>query len=189
MKSFMLDIETLGRKPGAIILQIGLLPFEIAAQGGNISCDYDIALEVNIDADDSKNMGFFTEAETLEFWSKHPQQFESFGMNRRSVKTSLELINEFVFSIATKPQEVLLYCQGASFDPMLLGAYYEKLNMTPFWVYHNVIDIRSIQHFAREFHGVKKYYNADRELKHTALNDCIEQVNSLVYYISKIHSI
>lgn len=64
MKDIMVDIETLGTKPGCVILSIG------AVQFNPFSDELGQEFYNNINADDAERKGFFKDARTVDWWSK-----------------------------------------------------------------------------------------------------------------------
>jgi hypothetical protein len=66
MKDIMLDLETLGTKPGGIILSIGAAQFDL--KKGLI--DADNTFYENIQISDSVEKGFTITGETIEWWFK-----------------------------------------------------------------------------------------------------------------------
>lgn len=152
----MVDIETLGTAPGAVILSIGAVMFE--PKGDALGGEF----YVDIDVESAMRAGLHTEPGTILWW---------FGQNEAARKA--------ITAPGRKPLDHALdafasWCgsgkkiwgHGATFDPVLIEAAYRYLNKPAPWKYWDARDTRTLFDVA----GL-----AYRGTKHHALEDAKDQ--------------
>jgi hypothetical protein len=111
MKDIMLDLETLGTKPGGIILSIGAAQFD---------------LKENIQISDSVEKGFTITGETIEWWFKQDDNARlSLFEDPRPTKIKFAL-EEFARWL---PSNAKVWGNGVGFDNMILRKAYEMLDL------------------------------------------------------------
>jgi hypothetical protein len=170
----MLDLETLGRNPGCVILQIGACRFNPAK--GIIS-----TFSRSIDIRSSISKGFTVDGETISWW------FEQEDAARKSVidKTVpiTTALNEFSKFVGNDGD---ILWSHKDFDASILKEAYGKLNI-PFPVgYRNIYDLRTLTGIAKL---MKISTNRTREgVYHTALDDAIYQAGIASDFIMEMIS-
>lgn len=165
MKDCMLDLETLGRSPNAVILQIGLCRFDIC------SGEQDEGFEVNIDLQDSLRQGFVVGGPTIEWW---------LGQD--------PIAQQAVIAKPKFPEKVALrkaaqYMKGANtlwshatFDAPMLAYHFTEMNVKLPIHYRGHRDIRTLVDLA-DFKKFEYDLYCDSHLvRHTALADCKNQI-------------
>jgi len=163
----MLDLETLGTKPGSVILSIGAVQFDLDT--GKLGESF----YQNIDIQSCLDAGLTIDPDTLYWWLK---QDERAGEAVQSDKCSLEdACVKFSNWTHNKGRENLqLWGNGSSFDCVLLeSAFYSVYGANfpiPFW---NWRDMRTIVNLAPEHKKVRV------GTAHNALDDAISQVGTL----------
>jgi exodeoxyribonuclease VIII len=117
---FMLDIETVGTKPGAAIPQVGITVFD-PRRMGIIS-----GLCLNLDLSEQYDLGLKTDNDTIEWWAKQDTEVQKSvfqGMPRLSLDECYSVLDELV--VEWEPECV--WAQGASFDFPILEVALGKL--------------------------------------------------------------
>jgi len=170
----MLDIETLGTKPGAVIFQIGAVafnPFKIETLDKNNDHPSKF-LDVRIDVENSLKHGHKIEYGTLRWWledGKGPLFYELLAdETRMPVSVALATLSNFYTSNNARH----VWAQGASFDMPLVEAYYTEQGEEAPWKFWQTLDSRTM--FNVEGKRVKR-----SGVAHNALDDAIDQARSL----------
>jgi DNA polymerase III epsilon subunit-like protein len=170
MRYIMLDIETLGTKPGCIILSIGAVEFT----GTEITKTF----HVNIDVEDSSKFDMHIDARTVLWWlgqSKEAQdailQAQVFGLEQALCE----------FEAAFDWNDVQVWCNGAAFDfPILSHAFNAVGKKTP-WKYYDEMDMRTVKGLVGK--DMWKKLQVKAKLAHDALEDAIAQAKTLQNYL------
>jgi DNA polymerase III epsilon subunit-like protein len=123
----MLDLETLGTRPGDTILSIGAVWF--TPEGEEKSTFY-----CTINQESSKAAGLRAQKSTIEWWQKQsPEAREAAFKGELGLESALKQ-----FSMWLPPGESnLIYGNGANFDNTLLAAAYRALKQEVPWKYWN----------------------------------------------------
>lgn len=163
----MVDIETLGCKPNAVIVQIGACFFD--RDTGEMGAQF---IE-NVCPQDCIDKGFTVDGDTIKFWleqEKHDWVKE--GQNLRDV------LGDFrVFAKSCK-----YVWAHATFDfPILVYAYNHLCIDLPFH-YRAMRDLRTLVDLA----GIEYHTAKERKGSHNALADCRYQVKYCVECLNKI---
>lgn len=166
LNNVMVDIETLGRKPGCIILSVGAVFFN-PLTGETGSTFYE-----NICPNDSLSRGFRTDPDTVAWWKEQSDEAKNaLIVNRQSLHTVMTLFSAW-FGLNGGEK---FWCQGASFDPPILQEALERTGVPTPWKFWNVRDTRTVYDLFQ--FDYKKF---PREgVYHNALADAIHQVKCL----------
>ena len=160
--NIMIDIETLGSKPGCVILAVSAVEFDTTRHylhyTGNIhigSCLSHLLLVDPI---------------TLKWWTE-----QDLALQHRmfSGTTSLEVVlSELDQFFGETGKEAIVWCKGMNFDFPILHEAYDRVQLPIPWHYRNIRDSRTL--------------TAASELKfekpagaHDPYNDCIAQIKDL----------
>lgn len=131
----MLDLETLGTAPGSAILQIGAVAFN---SFGDCKAEFD----KKILPESCFLSGLTSDDSTKDWWDRQSEEL------KREVFSGTEhihdVLTEFYFWLDSLGGSVYLWGNGAAFDPVLLEAAYEKLNMKLPWKFRNVRCYRTV---------------------------------------------
>lgn len=123
----MLDVESLGTRPGDIILSIGAVWF---TPGGEEKSKF----YCTINKDSSREAGLRAQKSTLEWWGKQAPEAQAAAFKGEfSLESTLTQ-----FKMWLPPGEnTLIYGNGANFDNALLAAAYRAMKMDVPWKYWN----------------------------------------------------
>lgn len=130
----MADLETLGTRPGDIILSFGAVLFR--PDGTEVS-----SLYLTIDKDSSKAAGLRAQRSTLEWWAKQsPEAQQAAFRGEFTLDEALTRITAWL----PPPNNLLMYGNGANFDNALLAAAYRAAGREVPWKYWNDRCFRTI---------------------------------------------
>lgn len=154
----MLDLETLGTRPGDAILSIGAA---IIDPGNGIKSTF----YVTIDSESCKAAGLRAQKSTLEWWAK-----QSAEARAAAFKGELSLQSGLTqFSMWIPKGNVLVWGNGAGFDQPLLEAAYRAMKMDIPWKFWN----------ARCYRTIKSMFPVEERARegvhHNALSDAMHQ--------------
>lgn len=167
-KHFMLDIETLGRTPGSVILSIAAVQFNIRT--GDIINRF----KENLNIEESIDDGFTIEKETVDFWSRqNPVIYASVSSgNVLSNKEVIVKLREMI--VPVKP--FYIWANSPSFDLSILEKYYEVYDIAVPWKYNNEMDVRTLSNLNP---SIRRNLRAKCDNLHDPLDDCYLQIKTL----------
>lgn len=164
MRDVMVDLETKGSRPGAIILSIGAVAFADTLAERRF---YTV-----ISAQSCVDAGLFEEADTMEWWKdQSPQAREVLAEADASPITLRDALSAFgdFLSGYGGTAGVRVWGNGSDFDNAILAAAYEAVDMTQPWKFWNNRCFRTVKNLttvpAPKREGVH----------HNALDDAIFQ--------------
>jgi exodeoxyribonuclease VIII len=160
----MLDLETLGQRPGSVILSIGAVFFNESGIKGRFYRA--IILESSLKA------GLTIDAPTLEWWTtKHPQALKELMNTPTKVplRHALDDLDSFVRLRAGVWDKILVWGNGAAFDLALLNAAYAACGLNAPWRHWNERCFRTLLALANN--GAKPNLGNS----HHALADAVNQ--------------
>lgn len=175
----MVDLETMGKKPGAPIVSVGGVFFDPAS--GKTGAEY---YQV-INLESSMSFGARPDASTILWWLKQSPEARSAIVVDDTVGLveALERFLDFIAeNAANGSRTVQLWGNGSSFDCSLLEAAFELAD-TPFPIPHwNYRDVRTVVELGKAV-GLNSRYEIPFEgEQHNALADARHQVK----YVSAI---
>ena len=175
----MVDLETMGKKPGAPIVSMGAVFFDPAS--GLTGAEY---YQV-INLESSMSFGARPDASTILWWLKQSPEARSAIVVDDTVGLveALEQLLDFIAeNAANGSKNVQLWGNGSSFDCSLLEAAFELAD-TPFPIPHwNYRDVRTVVELGKAV-GLNARYDIPFEGdQHNALADARHQVK----YVSAI---
>jgi len=161
----MHDIETLGTKPGSIILSIGAVAF----------CPTERVIKstfyINIDEEQSRALGLFAEQSTIDWWAGQSTEARA-ALCVNAVSPMAALADYFSWFTAVDGE--FIWSHGASFDTPLVEAAAMRLDIPPPWRFWNVRDTRTI------FHLAGNGPDRSKGVHHNALDDAINQAEAVI---------
>lgn len=165
MADIMVDVESCGTRYGDIILTLAACQFERAT--GRVTKEF----YARIDTSDSEAHGFGFQLETMRWWDSKSEQARNEAFNgTERVKDVLTAFSRFY------PSGANFWACGGSFDAVLLGAYYDRLNMERPWKFWSEMDARTIFNLAPHIRKL----TPQKGTAHNSLDDARFQVEVLV---------
>jgi len=141
-KHFMLDLETLGITPNAVILEIGAVEMDLdkLAVVGSFSRYLSASHQ-------AKTIGRSADFETLVWWAKQPAQLREVVMGGITpLGDALTALRAWICErVAGDFTQAVVWCNGASFDFPILANAYGWMGATPPWKYWNERDYRTLK--------------------------------------------
>ena len=165
-KDVMLDLETLGRKPGCVILSIGACRF--GTKGRITDKFYTV-----INTASSLRAGLQQDPETVKWWEVQSKEAQTVLKQARTKRHSLPLRSALVmFSEWLGPNQVV-WGNGSDFDQPILVAAYETIGEPVPWKFYNSACYRSIKRFMPALRATRLGTH------HNALDDALTQAKHL----------
>lgn len=156
----MLDIETLGTKPGVVILAAALVRFSDEA-----SCT------INLSVPDQQALGLEIDPQTHAWWgTQDPAAWAAATSNPTPLLAALDYLAAWIAWAGPDP---LIWCHGATFDCPLLEEVYRRAGKVAPWSFYAVRDTRTLYDLAGI--NVKDFAVPP---PHIALNDALGQVRA-----------
>jgi hypothetical protein len=172
----MLDIETLGTRPGAIALSAALVRFSDEAQ-----------CSINLSIADQKALGLVEDPATVDWWQQQPNEaWRAATNNAVPLVAGLQYLATWI-AWASNSGDALVWCHGATFDCPLLDEVYRRAGIATPWPFWGVRDTRTLYDLA----GVDPKAFAVPP-PHVALNDALGQTraaNEALRILGKVRGI
>lgn len=174
----MIDIETLGSRPGSVIASIGAVAFD--PEAGTIGGD---GLSVLVDLADAQKMGLRIDAETVGWWLRQSEAARAgtfaAELHRVPLVTALGMLSGY----CQENGGVFAWSHGAVFDLVLLDSAYFVAGLTAPWKFWHARDTRTIFHLA----GVNpKDHFEPGATAHNALDDARAQARAVIAAYAKL---
>lgn len=166
----MLDIETMGTRPGCVILSIGCVAFNDA---GHVQTDMYKRLRVG----PQLMRGAHVDEGTQKWWQK-----QSFGAKRDAVTDPVDVPHMYLeLTGLLSDVDGHIWAQGASFDFPILAAALRMYDLDPPWEFWAERDTRTAYSMAKILGFDRAKFDDKREGgHHNALDDCYHQIKCLV---------
>lgn len=174
MNNLMIDLETLGTKPGAVVIAIGACFFEPTT--GQIGEKF----YQNIDWQSCVDKGCEIDVDTIHWWMQQSDEARQAILKPGDpLEFVLAAFSEWILQ---NTQTCYPWGNGATFDISMIEDLYDRCdNLSP-WKFWNVRDCRTVEYMAK---GLVDKKSVKREgTHHNALDDAIYQAQ----YISKMVS-
>lgn len=167
MRDVMIDLETLGQRPGSVILSIGAVPFSPATG----FCEPGFYSTISVRS--SLAAGATIDADTLDWWRKQSPEAKQVVRDALSdaapdLRQVLTFLREGLRCIC-KPDVLRVWGNGASFDNVLLTAAYRQIGQDAPWRFWNDRCFRTLK---STFPG---HEPARAGVHHNALDDAAHQ--------------
>jgi len=174
MTHVMLDLETLGTKPGCVILSIGACIFY-----PSIGPDEEKTFYAVLDRDDQEKQGLVEDPNTLSWWKRQNRQaWEQATARAQPTERELKRFLKWWHSHESK----YVWSQGSNFDGPLLEALFSSFRLKEPWRFHNTRDTRTIYQMCHvKTNSVKR-----DGTYHNALDDAMHQARMVAYGVSRI---
>ena len=161
----MLDLETLGTRPGCVILTIGAVkfdPYSLKEPGPGIY--------MRVDADEQIAKGREVQEDTLKWWMDQAEDIREEALGEAD-RVSVEYMYTELNRICVGVQNI--WAQGPVFDIAILENIYRQYGWPTPWQFWQIRDSRTL--FG--VHGDPRVKG--REGHHNALADCVYQAQGV----------
>lgn len=171
----MVDTETLGTRPGAIILAAAFVRFSDEAH-----------CTLNLDCPAQYVLGMEADESTLAWWrTQPPEAWNKATENPQPIVPALVYFGDWIRWAAGGTDDFLLWCHGAGFDAPLLEELYRRSGVPCPWKFWQIRDTRTLYDLASI--DVKAFAVPP---PHVALNDAIGQTraaNAALAILARAH--
>lgn len=163
--NIMLDLETLGNKPGAVIVAIGAVEF-----GGRNLGD---SFYTRVSAKSCVESGLTMDVDTVLWWMKQSDDARA-ELNKPAEHINAALLAFSGWIEAVPIKERVIWGNGSDFDNAILAAAYEKTMISLPWLFWNNRCYRTLKNMRWEIPCV------NGGVKHNALDDAKAQAVHLM---------
>ena len=168
----MLDLETLGTRPGSVIVSIGAVAFDLDGLHDEFAIGIDIA--------DAQREGLTICGDTVRWWmGKSPEARTVFSSAGAPLHTALAAFSQWFSTVPSFPK-VQIWGNGASFDLSLLGEAYTRMGMARPWRYQDERCHRTLVALRPDIPWVRP------EVAHQALSDARAQAEHAAKILAAI---
>lgn len=176
----MIDLETLGNRPGCKILSIGAVAFSPQGLGREFY--------VLVERSSQNGIGLREDPETIKWWSEQNEAARTAVFGSRTavpVRTALNRLTDFLTAVSftdevSDRREVCVWGNGAGFDQPILAAVFRADGIPKLpWKFWNERCYRTLKNTA---HGVP--YSPPK-IAHHALEDAKAQAAHLVRILNR----
>lgn len=168
MPNYMIDIETLSKRPNATILSIAAVRFDpFAGVQVNIPDEDIYTVKCNI------NQNREIDPDTLTWWMGQSEDARDavFG-GLTALRIALSGLSQF---LTDREGELIVWSQGPAFDIVILEDAYRQVGLSHPWLYNNVRDTRTVYQLAGDH---RRLANVDHVAwKDAAMQCCRVQEN------------
>lgn len=173
MKHVMLDLETMGTKPGCVIVSIGAVNFDLDT--GKIGPKFYTSVSI----DSCIGWGLLLEEPTVNWWKSQTSQAKAkWALNPTALSVALQDFSDFV----QRNDITQVWGNSASFDCSILAACYNAVNKPLPWHYSQEKCYRTVKAL---FPG--NFIKKDAAKSHDPIYDCEYQISILCNIWNKIH--
>ena len=157
----MIDIETLAQTPDSVILSLGAVKFNPYSMN-----DPTDGIYFKIDVDEQLKLGRVVQNETLEWWTKQPEDVREEALSEHD-RVSLDEVYRQLNKIVVGVDAV--WAQGTVFDIGILENLYRQKGWPIPWQFWQIRDSRTV------FNMFGDHRELNRKGKHNAFMDAFEQ--------------
>jgi hypothetical protein len=167
---FMLDIETLGTKPGAVVLSVGVIAFE--RNTGKERAEFYRAIDLR----SSRKSGLHVDADTMLWWFKQNQEAQKAALLAPDASPLEQVVLEFKqWFMKHRTRENSVWSQGLDFDVPIWARAMAAVGERPPWEFWSGRDTRTLYDIA----GFDPRTIKRKGVYHNALDDARHQVRCL----------
>lgn len=162
MNHVSFDLETLGKSPDAMIVQIGWAQFDI--ETGEVGQARNVLVSPNCGKIDMS---------TVSWWLQQDDAARA-GMVA-AIDTGVPLAVALASVRSEMPNDAIVWGNGATFDITILESAFARCMHTVPWAFFNVRDMRTIVHAAEALRGFDKRSVERIGVHHDAADDAAHQ--------------
>lgn len=177
--NLMVDIETLGNKPGCIITQIACVPFNWKDKNERLEDVFKVKLRI----DGQLLKGLKVQADTLQWWSgQDPKVFKEMISNEGAVSFTDGLYQLRTYIQTLYPSQLLVWGNSNRFDLGILAFAYDLIFQEIPWYFRNERDVRTLVGLIPEIKANHVY----KGTAHVPEIDCLNQIDQCVEVKSRL---
>lgn len=174
LDNIMLDIETLGDRPGSVILTIGACAFDIRT--GEIGKEF----YVNVTRESCEAYGLTVNERTLKWWSEQSEEAQAalYSEDALSLPDALNAFTRFCIDVRKELPNGKMFMWGndTAFDLVLMECAYRACDKVEPWQFWEHRSVRTLVHLGKEEANYNPKYDLPREgVHHDALDDAKHQ--------------
>lgn len=136
----MVDIESLGNKPGAVITEISAVPFN----WDNKNSAAEDKFCVKIDIESSVKLGLKIQVDTLQWWAQQDITVLEYVRKKDSISLGAALFEFRGYLQSLYPSQLKVWGNSNRFDFGLLAAAYDAIGQEIPWYFRNERDVRTL---------------------------------------------
>lgn len=140
MEDVMIDLETLGVKPNAVILTIGAIKFN--RNGPQKPLEELSTFYKRIKIQSCLSVGLQTCKETIKWWTTQDKEVRLEAFDGDDKITLQEMLTEFTEWFGNKNTKI--WSHGDDFDCVILASAFRACNMEVPWKFWNTRDTRTL---------------------------------------------
>lgn len=169
----MLDLETLGTRPGDAVISVGVQLFDASA--GKLGP----GAKVNLDIEKVIAAGFGVTGSTIKFWINQSEAATMAALENPSdlVQGLMAVADFFTDNEGGQNRSIKVWGNGAAFDNVLLREMYQRLNLLEPWVFWNDRCFRTMKGELDPHKNLQPEFEGE---KHDALADATHQAKWLI---------
>lgn len=184
----MLDLETLGTKPGCVVLSIGALVFEPMANELPKPGDTGKAFYQNLTIFDQLLLGLEVEPDTLHWWrSKSEEAKQALTSDQITLAGGLFRFVTWLGNLPGKDKGKV-WAKSPDFDCAVLEEAARRVGVNLPWTFRDKADLRTLTHVGYVSGKVAGNPPAPTGTKHNALDDCFTQAAEVQYVIGRLRN-
>ena len=166
----MIDIETMGTRPGSAIVSIGAVAFDpLGPPVDAVSNTLPATFYRAVSLESCLEFGLTVDADTIMWWLRQTEAPRAaIRHDTHHIAAALHDLRRFIERHGARCR---IWAHGASFDPVLLDHAYHAVGEPPPWEFRDVRDTRTIFDLA----GIDLRQEPRYGVAHHALNDAVTQ--------------
>lgn len=178
MNHLMIDLESMGKKPTAPIVEIGAVFFD--PQSGVLGAEFYVA----VDLSSAMDQGATPDGDTILWWLKQSAEARAAICtdDTRHIADALSELSAFISRNSDNPRYLKVWGNGANFDNVILRSAYERAGHTCPWQFWNDSDVRTMVLLGKQLEFDPKRNMPFDGIAHNALSDARHQAK----YVSAI---
>lgn len=174
MKNIMLDLETLGTKPGAIILSIGAVSFDPTG----LKDEFHEVIQLS----DCLNHGLIVDPNTLKWWKNQTPIAQETLEKARDKTTSIPLYEALSnFNDFVGDSDARVWGNGPCFDNAIIREAYLVVGLPPIWHFRGDMCYRTMRTMFPHVPLPER-----KGVHHNALDDAKFQAEHLLEILEKV---
>jgi len=177
MIDLMLDIETIGKKPGVVVLDVAIVPFHINGKELTSEEKKEFTFRCQLNAGEQIALGYHVDKDTLDWWSKQDPKVRLTTWSGVTMLAEFrKLLLDYIVQVEQTFKEYRIW--DTAFDKLAVEALFEQ-EVFPFFYRakrccRTLTDLAKLL-FPKEF----KLAPAGKDL-HDAEADCVRQIKDAV---------